>query len=408
MIDPKRTTPSILCYWHDMWIPHSQYFVAALRSWDNVGALTICGPAHRHGAASIYTVSESLPTDTPCGADEIRTKSYWWMETTTTFQEWRKLIRERRPEILVICDEALSLNVLLAGIANRLYGNGVVLFYGFENLVQKPNWKELVANPTFGVLRKTIRKLIKATIIDRLFMPLRRRVVHGGLVSYEKCADVVRSYHWNPLMETHWWPVNELAFTPSGPKKDFSLCAQFIIGFVGRFVPEKGILDLLKAVATLDKHIGVVLIGAGPQEAEIRRELDRLQISDRALILPPQGPYSLATCYRAINLLVLPSRSTPNWEEQYGRVLMEARLCGTPVAGSNSGAIPVVVGNSKLIFPEGDIGGIAEIIQRAAIMPRPVACISQVANLKSFLNAWLALANRCRQANASVLLETDR
>jgi glycosyltransferase involved in cell wall biosynthesis len=52
--------------------------------------------------------------------------------------------------------------------------------------------------------------------------------------------------------------------------------------------------------------------------------------------------------------LVLPSRSTPVWQEQFGRVLVEAMACGVPVVGSDSGAIPEVVGNAGLIFPEGD------------------------------------------------------
>ena len=51
-------------------------------------------------------------------------------------------------------------------------------------------------------------------------------------------------------------------------------------------------------------------------------------------------------------MLVLPSRSQPNWIEQFGRVLIEAMACGVVVLGSDCGEIPNVIGDAGLIFPE--------------------------------------------------------
>ena len=60
--------------------------------------------------------------------------------------------------------------------------------------------------------------------------------------------------------------------------------------------------------------------------------------------------------YREMDVLVLPSRTTPTWAEQFGKVLCEALLCGTPVIGSSSGEIPWVVTTTGggLVYPEGD------------------------------------------------------
>jgi len=58
--------------------------------------------------------------------------------------------------------------------------------------------------------------------------------------------------------------------------------------------------------------------------------------------------------YRRLDVLVLPSRSRPNWVEQFGRVLVEAMACGVPVVGSDCGEIPHVIGDAGLVFPEGD------------------------------------------------------
>ena len=54
---------------------------------------------------------------------------------------------------------------------------------------------------------------------------------------------------------------------------------------------------------------------------------------------------------------MLPSLTRPNWKEQFGRVLIEAMASGVPVIGSDSGAIPDVIGQAGLIFPEGDFSG---------------------------------------------------
>jgi len=58
--------------------------------------------------------------------------------------------------------------------------------------------------------------------------------------------------------------------------------------------------------------------------------------------------------YAAMDVLTLPSRTCPNWKEQFGRVLIEAMACGVPVVGSDSGAIPSVIGDAGLVFPEGN------------------------------------------------------
>ena len=161
--------------------------------------------------------------------------------------------------------------------------------------------------------------------------------------------------------------VDEVLFSPSsqpelaqelGIKSD-----QFIIGFVGRFVEEKGILTLIKAVSYLNNlPWKLLLLGRGTLQETILNSAKQAGIEDK-IILIESVPH--AQVFRYINLmntLVLPSETTyktktltaVGWKEQFGHVLIEAMTCKVPVIGSDSGEIPHVIGDSGLIFAEGN------------------------------------------------------
>jgi glycosyltransferase involved in cell wall biosynthesis len=73
--------------------------------------------------------------------------------------------------------------------------------------------------------------------------------------------------------------------------------------------------------------------------------------------------------HRSLDVLVLPSRTTPSWKEQFGRVLIEAMACERAVVGSSSGEIPQVIGEAGLIFPEGDHATLTTQLQRLLVEP---------------------------------------
>lgn len=140
---------------------------------------------------------------------------------------------------------------------------------------------------------------------------------------------------------------------------------QVLLGFLGRFVPEKGLATLLNALAKI-RHLNwqLALIGAGPFETELRRLIDQLSLSDRVTLrgyIPhPDAP----KYFSAFDVTLLPSETQPNWKEQFGRVILESLACGTSVIGSNSGEIGTLVNElgGGLVFPERDANALAAAI----------------------------------------------
>lgn len=129
----------------------------------------------------------------------------------------------------------------------------------------------------------------------------------------------------------------------------------FVIGYVGRVVPQKGLVSLLEAAAGLSGDWRLVFLGEGPQRPQLEELASKAGVREHVLFLPPVKSVDVTAYLCAMDVLVLPSLTTPNWKEQFGRVLIEAMACEVPVIGSDSGEIPNVIGQAGLVFHEGDV-----------------------------------------------------
>lgn len=138
----------------------------------------------------------------------------------------------------------------------------------------------------------------------------------------------------------------------------------FTVGYFGRLVEEKGVRPLLEAMAALDGEWRLLLLGGGPLRAELEAYAETLGIGTRAAFLDQVPSMQMPSLYHQLDVLALPSLTRPNWKEQFGRVLVEAMCSGVPVVGSDSGAIPAVVGDAGLIVPEGDPAALARAFVR--------------------------------------------
>jgi glycosyltransferase involved in cell wall biosynthesis len=166
-----------------------------------------------------------------------------------------------------------------------------------------------------------------------------------------------------PMAVIPQFGVDPTIFTPDA---DRGVCRDgvFSIGYVGRLVPEKGVDVLMDAVAGLDGEWELRVVGSGPEHERLVALAARLGIAGRVRFEGVLPSLRLPDFYRKLDVLVLPSRSRPNWVEQFGRVLIEAMACGVPVIGSDCGEIPNVIGEAGLIFPEGQAQALREQLLR--------------------------------------------
>ncbi len=165
-----------------------------------------------------------------------------------------------------------------------------------------------------------------------------------------------------PLVTIPQFGVDPDVFSPNPARRDLS--RGFVIGYVGRLVPEKGVDLLIEAVAGMEGSWRLVVLGEGAERGCLEELTRRMGLSDRVIFEEWIYSLRLPAFYRGLDALVLPSRSQANWVEQFGRVLIEAMACGVPVIGSDCGEIPQVVGDAGLIFPEGDVGALHERLVR--------------------------------------------
>jgi glycosyltransferase involved in cell wall biosynthesis len=138
------------------------------------------------------------------------------------------------------------------------------------------------------------------------------------------------------------------------------------VGFLGRLEPYKGADMALRAFAeaAFDVDAKLELVGAGSQEAALKRRADRLGIRSRVEF---PGALSQDEALRRISryhIVVVPSLTTRRWKEQFGRVAAQAMAAGTPVIASDCGALPEVLGGCGEVFSQGDSSELAVKLRR--------------------------------------------
>ncbi|MHB1340743.1 MAG: glycosyltransferase [Coriobacteriia bacterium] len=130
-----------------------------------------------------------------------------------------------------------------------------------------------------------------------------------------------------------------------------------IVLFVGRLIYYKGVDVLVRAMAAVDADL--VIIGAGPLEADLVARAASLGCADRLTILPAQPFDELVAHYHAADVFCLPSVAR---SEAFGLVQLEAHAAGTPVVSTRlTTGVPFVNshGVTGLTVAPGDVDALS-------------------------------------------------
>jgi glycosyltransferase involved in cell wall biosynthesis len=135
-----------------------------------------------------------------------------------------------------------------------------------------------------------------------------------------------------------------------------------VIGYVGRFVPIKGLESLVRAfaiVAGRAPNVKLLLVGDGERREPLEALADSLGVGPATVFAGWRE--DLATVYGAIDVAAVTSLN-----EGTPVALVEAMAAGRPVVATAVGGVPDVVVNgvTGFLVPTGDPSGLADALQR--------------------------------------------
>jgi len=167
------------------------------------------------------------------------------------------------------------------------------------------------------------------------------------------------------------------------------------IGFFGRLVDEKGILDLLNALGAIERRPWrLVVAGDGPLRGEIESHW-KPRFGDRMELLGPISHAQVQAHLSNVDIFVLPSYSIEAWKEQFGITLVQAMFAGCACIGSTCGAIPEVLEGRGVIFAERDVSALSHSLARLIDSPNERIGIGENSRgfaLSRYTNAAIARA----------------
>ena len=183
----------------------------------------------------------------------------------------------------------------------------------------------------------------------------------GAIAGNREAADILRDHGFDGAITVLPQLGVDLAADIAPRRRVAS--ASLHVGYVGRIEPEKGVGDLLEAVLGSEADMHLSFVGAGSVLEQLKARSHGLA---NIAFFPAIRNEKVPEYLTELDVLVLPSRSTPQWVEQFGHILIEAMAMGVTVVGSTSGEIPNVIGDAGRIFPEGDVESLRRTLEGLA------------------------------------------
>lgn len=262
------------------------------------------------------------------------------------------LLRRESPDAIYMHHEPYGFATFQVYLANQMTGQRPIGFYAAQNLLKN------YPPPVRQLERWVFRRSSYAFPVTGVALDVLRKKHYTGTAEVLPLAVSSDLYKPSPIWSSE---RRQTMGIPPG---------RVVFGYMGRLVEEKGLRTLFSAVELLgDSDWELLLVGGGPLEAELRQRASGMGKTGKRIRFMGYVPHAEAPNWLSLfDVMVLPSETRSNWMEQFGRVLIEAMACGTPVLGSDSGEIPKIIQatGGGLVFPEGAVSSLAEAMLQLA------------------------------------------
>lgn len=287
----------------------------------------------------------------------------------------RDLMRRERPDAIVsalaYCNLKAAIAAGLAGAASRL----VITWHGYA--VSEPQ---------------------RLSQIGYTLIPLLSRVAGASIaVSDGLRTNLVTRFRSAPDRTRRIYNPVRVDDIPAGLDAGALAARPPLVLAVGRLLPDKGFMTLLQAFARLHTpQARLVILGEGPQRADLQAEIARLGLTGRVdlpgHVVEPWSYFTKARCFVSASLM-----------ESFGLVLVEALAHGLPVVSTDCGATAEVLGDGRFgtLVPVGDTQAIARAIDAQLADPgdpAPRQAHAATFSIEAATDAYEALVARLAAA----------
>jgi glycosyltransferase involved in cell wall biosynthesis len=223
----------------------------------------------------------------------------------------------------------------------------------------------ILHQPPGGIDHGRPRALVQAALDRRTY----RRAARLLVASEPLGAELARQGFSERILVVA--PGRDVPDPSPGPAADLRAGADTALLCVANWLPRKGVLDLLDAVAALPDGVARLHL-AGDEDADpayaarVRRRLGEPDLAGRVLRHGRLPKEEIARLYRDADVFVLPSLREP-----YGTVYGEAMAAGLPVVGWRAGNLPHLArdGREGLVVEPGDVPALTATLAKLCADP---------------------------------------
>ncbi len=190
-----------------------------------------------------------------------------------------------------------------------------------------------------------------------------KHLIDGILAATKEAAEVARKHGYTGALQVVPLFASEKLFHPptlldrKAARERLGLQASdYVLAYAGSLHEAKGVLRLARIMQSFPRLR--LLIASGDSWPNISK------LANTPLLLGRLIGKEMLQLFHAADAVILPSEPRDHWKEQIGRILLEGGLSGCLALGSDSGAIPGIVGDADCLFHAGDDHSLQNLLEK--------------------------------------------